>query len=54
MEIRSFLERDYPRIINPAAHLIGLWLLLPLAVASPLIGMGLGLLTRWASPATGG
>ena len=31
-----------PRTIYPAAHLIGLWLLLPLAVASVLTGLALG------------
>ncbi len=36
-----------PRTVYPAAHLIALWLLLPLAVASVLTGVALGLLTRW-------
>jgi uncharacterized membrane protein len=36
-----------PRTIYPAAHLIAAWLLLPLAGASVLTGLILGLLTRW-------
>jgi uncharacterized membrane protein len=33
--------------IYPSAHLIGLWLLLPLAVASVVTGLLMGSLTRW-------
>lgn len=36
-----------PQTIYPAARLIGAWLLLPLAVASVLTGVALGLLTPW-------
>lgn len=36
-----------PQTIYPAAHLIGLWLLLPLALASVLTGLAVGLLTPW-------